>query len=162
MTGHSLVFNGDAKAAENAFGYQLIPKGEYQFVIVEAETRSNKTGTGSYLYLQFAGVDSAIEGRKLFERLTVEHENIDAVEIGHKKITAIALAACGTAKLDSWTKLVGQKVLLLIGKKFDKFKDAEINVINGVKSCGSHKVVASPPSSNQLPPPAASVDDIPF
>ena len=63
------TINFNANEVEPSVGYEAIPAGKYQAVIVESDMKPNKAGTGEYLQLEFEVIEGEFKGRKLWRKI---------------------------------------------------------------------------------------------
>ena len=86
------TINFNANEVEPSVGYEAIPAGKYQAVIVESDMKPNKAGTGEYLQLEFEVIEGEFKGRKLWTRLNLHNPNPDAVRMAQADLSAICHA----------------------------------------------------------------------
>jgi hypothetical protein len=145
--GKSEVSNLGNFTPTESTGFEPLPAGQYLAQIIEAELRDNANGSGSHLHLTWLIMDGDHANRRVFQNVTIDHNNQSAVEIGQKIIGQICHAiGHDGVNLDSGD---------LIGKP------CEINVIvkndpnygpgNDIKRIAR----AQAPEPAATPPPAA-------
>ena len=66
-----------------------IPIGWYQAQIIESEVRDASNGNGTYLLAVFEILEGEYRGRKIFQNVTLQNQNQQAVEIGQRLLTDI-------------------------------------------------------------------------
>ena len=86
----SLNFN--ANEVEPNDGFDVIPAGKYEAVIIASEMKDTKAGDGAYLELELAIINGPYEGRKLWDRLNLENKNGTAVKIARSTLSSICRA----------------------------------------------------------------------
>ena len=86
------TLNFNANEVEPSVGFDAIPAGKYQAVIVDSDMKPNKAGTGEYLQLEFEIIDGEYKGRKVWERLNLANPNAQAVAIARGRLSAICRA----------------------------------------------------------------------
>ena len=98
---------------ENAGGgnFEPLPAGQYMVAINTAEVKENRSGTGSYLALAFDVIDGPHTGRKLWENLTVHHDNETAQNIGRGRIKKLCRSLGLKGVADS-AELAGMQLML--------------------------------------------------
>ncbi len=96
-------------AAERPF--ELLPAGWYSATITGAEVRATKTGTGSYLRVEFTVADPA--GRKVWSNYNVRNANSAAETIGRQQLAEL-LRAVGKPKLGDTDELLGSPVSIKV------------------------------------------------
>ena len=72
--------------------FKPLPPGNYPVSIDYCDVRDTKKMNGEMLHLEFLVTEGNWQGRKLFDNLLLKHENPTAVEMGKKKIAALARA----------------------------------------------------------------------
>lgn len=87
----TLQFN--SAAVEPTEEFKPIPAGEYDLLIEKVELKPTKAGTGSYLNLQLKVQGGQFANRVVFDMITYENPNPQAVEIGHRKLSGLCRAA---------------------------------------------------------------------
>ena len=83
-------FNADDVPAAAGFG--PIPDGTYRVRVDDSNEIENKKGTGKYLELVIIITEGPSKGRKLWARMTSEHENEQAASIGRGQISQASRA----------------------------------------------------------------------
>lgn len=73
-------------------GFELVPPGDYEAVIVASEMKKTKAGTGSYLDLQLQITSGPMQNRKLFDKINVQNPNPTAQQIGQGTLSSICRA----------------------------------------------------------------------
>ena len=86
--------NFDANQVEPHVGFDPIPTGKYEVVIAHSEDKPAKSGDGRYLQLEFEVISGDYKGRKLWERLMLQHSNALTVKIARAKLSSLC-RACG-------------------------------------------------------------------
>lgn len=69
-----------------------IPAGTYLAYITEASLKVPKSGAGQMLALTFEVLDGQFKGRKVWERLNIQHEKADTQRIAQSQLSAICHA----------------------------------------------------------------------
>jgi len=69
-----------------------LPAGKYLAAITASEMKPTKAGDGSYLQLEFTVVDGDCKGRKVWDRLCLNHPNQQTVKIARGNLSAICRA----------------------------------------------------------------------
>lgn len=142
----------DANAEENNQVRDLIPKGEYPAVLVNAVQKDTKDGKGKYLSMDFQIVRGQFQNKHVFENL-----NIWLAETDEKKKTAVQIAKAKLSELCKMTNVLNPKdpsefygkevVLKLDVRESDGY--GKQNVIKGFKSKAFNATVATPPKQEQ-------------
>lgn len=72
--------------------FEPLPAGKYLAAITESVQKPTKDGSGSYLELTFEVVEGDFRGRKVWDRLCVNHPNATTVKIARGNLSAICRA----------------------------------------------------------------------
>ena len=120
----------DASKVEPA-GYEAVPAGKYQAVIVHSESKPTKSGDGEYLQLQIKIEGPTHAGRVVIDRLNLRNPNVKAVEIAKGTLSSICRAVNVMAPSDS-SELHGKTLTVRIICR----EDEEGRVWNEVKGYG--------------------------
>ncbi|NLE57347.1 MAG: DUF669 domain-containing protein [Planctomycetes bacterium] len=86
----TLDFN--AHDVEPTAVFDPLPAGKYLAAITLSEMKPTKAGTGSYLQLEFTVLDGACKGRKVWDRLCINHPNDLTQKIARGNLSAICRA----------------------------------------------------------------------
>lgn len=84
--------NFDARNVDPSNVYDPIPPGNYEVQIIASEMKATKAGTGAYLQLEVDVLRPEYVGRKIWDRLTLQHSNAKTVEIAERKLSSICHA----------------------------------------------------------------------
>lgn len=82
----------DATQVEPNAPFEVLPAGKYPVHIVASDMRPTKDGNGSYLWLELEVLDGEQKGRKVYDRLNLDNQNQQAVEIAQRALSAICHA----------------------------------------------------------------------
>jgi hypothetical protein len=82
----------DANQVEPTATFEAIPAGKYMASIAASEMKATKGGDGSYLQLEFVVLDGAYKGRKVWDRLCLNHPNDLTQKIARGNLSAICRA----------------------------------------------------------------------
>lgn len=85
--------------------YDPIPEGEYILKAVDAEEKSTKAGTGSYISVKFEVARGEFSGRLLWQNFNINNPSEKAQRIGRQQLVAWA-TACGKPEADDTDKLL--------------------------------------------------------
>jgi hypothetical protein len=69
-----------------------IPAGTYPGVVIESGMRPTKRGNGRYLEVTIEVIEGAYKGRRVWDRMTIEHPNRAAVQFAMGKLNALCRA----------------------------------------------------------------------
>jgi hypothetical protein len=154
----------DANAVEPSDSFDPIPAGEYLCVITRSEDKPTKSGTGTYLELEFEVIDGPYKGRKLWERLNLSNPSDVAVKIAQAELSAICRAVGVMQPKDSCEL---HDLPLLVKVRVEKRADTDepTNVIKGYRhrndvqpavttpaAAESSRVNTPTPASHSSPP----------
>ena len=125
--------------------YEPLPKGEYNVSCIEAEVKSTKDNTGSYISTVFRINEGSHEGRKLFQNFTLTNKNDKAVQIGRGQLKSfMAAAKAKSFNLSSITDLCGMQAIAKVDieksdqygdrNKITSFKENSTAAVSSVKS----------------------------
>jgi len=81
----------NAAEVEPNVGFELVPAGDYEAVIVSSEMKPTKKG-GEYLDFQMQIANGPCQNRKLFDKLNLVNANATAVTIAKGTLSAICRA----------------------------------------------------------------------
>lgn len=140
-----LQFNSANVEPQQSF--DPIPKGWYDLTIENCELKPTKAGTGSYLSLQLKVQGGEFNNRTVFDMITYSNPNAQAVEIGHRKLSALCRAV-GIVELKSTDMLLNRVVAAKVGIKVDK--TGEYDPSNDVKEYKSAAAATAPIVGNNV------------
>ena len=145
--------NFDASQVDPAQPIEAIPSDKYTVEITKSELKATKTGNGSYLELEFTVLDGEYRGRKVWDRLCLNHPTARTVEIARANLSAICHAV-GILKPRDSAEL--HRIPLTINVKLKK-DEGTGTIFNEVKGYSKRESFTSytPPS------PAAQVAQYP-
>jgi hypothetical protein len=85
-----LGFN--ANDVEPNEGFDLLPDGEYDAIIVASEIKKTTAGTGSYLSLELQVLNGKYQNRKIWDNLNILNPSEKAQQIARGTLSAICRA----------------------------------------------------------------------
>ena len=151
--------NFDASQVDPAQPIEAIPSDKYNVEITKSELKPTKTGNGSYLELEFTVLDGEYRGRKVWDRLCLNHPTPKTVEIARANLSAICHAV-GVMKPRDSTEL--HRLPLSINVKLRK-DEGTGNIYNEIKGYSKREslIPASPqaqayPQATPAPKPDSS------
>jgi hypothetical protein len=126
----SSIFGGDFNTDDYdaAAGFEPIPAGWYPVEVEDAELKTTKAGTGKYVKVELTVIGEEYTGRKLFPNINVENPNAKAVEIGLRKMTALALA-CGLKHIGDTDELIGHQIECRVKIKTEQGHEPDNEVV---------------------------------
>jgi len=86
------TLNFNANNVEPSAPIEALPAGKYTAEITASESKSTKSGNGSFLELEFTVLDGEYKGRKFWDRLNLQNPNSTAVKIAQQNLSAICRA----------------------------------------------------------------------
>lgn len=84
--------NFDAQTVEPNVGFDVLPAGEYDAVIVSSKVEPTKSGNGRMVVLEMQVLSGEFQNRKLFDRLNLWNPSEKAVQIARGTLSAICRA----------------------------------------------------------------------
>lgn len=146
----TLDFN--ANDVEPTTEYQPLPAGKYLAEITASEQKAAKSGNGNYLELEYTVIDGPCKGRKVWDRLCLNHPNDLTQKIARGNLSAICHAVGVMQPRDS---VELHNLPLVITVKCKKRKDTD-EITNEVKGYAKREsAVGQPqqaPATDQTPP----------
>jgi len=82
----------NANEVEPTTAYEALPAGKYLVAITASEMKATKKGDGSYLQLEYTVLDGDCKGRKVWDRLCINHPNSLTQKIAQGNLSAICRA----------------------------------------------------------------------
>ena len=110
----------DPGAHEGTRDLEPMPIGWYQAQIIETEVRDASNGNGTYLLAVFEILAGDHRGRKIFQNVTLQNANQQAVEIGQRLLTDIYTAVGHSGPTRDIRVLLFKPVMARVGIKRDK------------------------------------------
>lgn len=136
-----MQFDFDATTIEPSDrSFDLLPAGWYSATITAAEVKQTKTGTGSYLKVEFTVSDPA--GRKVWSNYNVRNANSAAETIGRQQLAEL-LRAIGKPKLGDTDELIGSAVSIKVKVRAASGEYEASNEVSGSKALDG----AAPPAA---------------
>ncbi len=82
----------DSRTVEPNVGFDVMPPGDYDAVIVGSEVKPTNAGTGKMLKLELQILNGAFQNRKVWDNLNIWNPNAQAVQIAKGTLSAICRA----------------------------------------------------------------------
>jgi hypothetical protein len=130
-------------------GFDPLPAGRYLATVTASEKKPTKDGTGSYLNLEFTVLEGEFKGRKVWDRLCLNHPNPQAVKIALSNLSALCHAV-GVLKPGDSVALHNIPFVLTLGVK--KRTDTG-DLTNDVRAYSKREAAAGPPQTVQADAP---------
>lgn len=122
----------DANKVDPNQGFDLMPAGEYDAVIVNSEVKPTANGEGKYLKLELQILSGQFQNRKLWDNLNLWNKSEEAVKIAKGSLSSICRAVGVMTPKDS-TELHNKPLRVSVKiKKEAQYGDK--NVIGSYKS----------------------------
>ena len=86
------TLNFDASQVDPSQPIEAIPSDKYNVAVTKSELKPTKNGNGSYLELEFTVLEGEYRGRKVWDRLCLNHPTPKTVEIARANLSAICHA----------------------------------------------------------------------
>lgn len=96
-----LGMNFDATQVAPSASLGPIPAGNYVAHIIESDVTPLKSGNGTGLKLVFEVIDGEHKGRKVIERLNIQHSNAQTQQIAQSQLSSLCHAIGATQVQDS-------------------------------------------------------------
>jgi hypothetical protein len=140
---------------EEGSSFKPISVGNYTAEIIEATLAVPSNGDGHMLKLVWRVIDSAHEGRQVFDYLCYQHSNQQTQDIARRKIKDICTALGITEQVTNPEVFMFKPMQVRIGIKSDKqgLWDDQ-NVVSRVRPLNAPDAPAPAPSSPTPPRPA--------
>jgi hypothetical protein len=84
--------NFDASQVDPSVPFEVLPSDKYIVEITKSEMKPTKAGDGAYLELEYTILEGQYRGRKLWDRLCLNHPTPRTVEIARANLSAICHA----------------------------------------------------------------------
>ena len=142
----------NANEIEPTAPFEPLPAGTYVAVITDSEMKATKKGDGSYLQFEFTVIEGDCQGRKVWDRLCINHPNDLTQKIAQGNLSAICRAVGVMQPRDS-AEL--HNIPLQIAVKCKKREDNG-EFTNEIKGYAAREAAASQPQqapvTNSTPP----------
>lgn len=111
-------------------GFEPIPAGWYNARITEAEVKSTKAGTGTYLKVRYDITGPTHQGRVIYGNINLSNPNQQAEQIGIQQLGSLA-RAIGLEVISDSDQLINRDVQIKLSIKKDT--SGQYNDSNDVK-----------------------------
>ncbi len=82
----------DASSVEPDSGFVPIPPDRYVAIVTSTEMRPIRNGSGEFLLVELQILEGPCKGRRVWDRLTLKHQNSQTVEIARSQLSALCRA----------------------------------------------------------------------
>jgi hypothetical protein len=148
--------NFNANEVDPSAGFGLIPRGDYDAVIVSSERKATKSGDGFYLSLTFQIIAGEFQNRKLWSNLNLWNKNEQATQIARGDLSAICRSV-GVLTVKDSSELHNKPLKISLAIKKNKQSDEDENRIVGYKArhAGPATATAAPTAAPAAAPAAS-------
>ncbi|MDR2761471.1 MAG: DUF669 domain-containing protein [Planctomycetaceae bacterium] len=122
--------NFDASQVDPSIPFDVLPSGKYVAEITKSEIKPTKAGDSTYLEFEFTILDGQYRGRKVWDRLCLNHRNQQTVEIARANLSAICHSV-GVLKPRDSNELHHIPLTITVKLKHDYDTDNIYNEIKG-------------------------------
>ena len=146
------AFQVNQQALEDQRGnYDPIPAGWYTVIVDESEIRTNKAGSGQYVWMSFRVIDGEFNGRKVFTRFNVVNANPQAQEIGHRELSRLT-AGVGLPGFTDTQELHGKPLQIKVKVRKDlSGRYPDDNEVSGFRSIAEAQGTGVAPAAPAAP-----------
>ena len=137
--------NFDASKVDPSVPFEAVPSDKYTAAITHSELKPTKAGDGSYLEIEYTILEGEYKGRKVWDRLCLNHQTQKTVEIARANLSAICHAV-GIMKPRDSSELHNIPITITVKAKRD---DSTGNIFNEVKGYSKREslIPTTPPPS---------------
>jgi len=114
-------------AEKQGGNFEPLPAGDYRMMLTDSEIKTTKAGDGNYLSLKFEITGPTNEGRLVFDNVTVNNKNSQAVGIGLGHLKELS-TACNQISWYEKLKSVGdwEEAESVLNTIFDSLGNIEV------------------------------------
>jgi len=121
--------NFDASQVDPSVPFEAVPSDKYTAEITKSELKPTKAGDGSYLEIEYTIIEGEYKGRKVWDRLCLNHQTQKTVEIARANLSAVCHAV-GVMKPRDSSELHNIPLTITVKTRRD---DSTGNIFNEVK-----------------------------
>lgn len=140
-------------------GFEPIPAGWYNARITEAEVKSTKAGTGSYIKVRYDITGPTHQGRVIYGNINLSNPNQQAEQIGIQQLGSLA-RTIGLEVISDSDQLINRDVQIKLSIKKDtsgQYNDSnDVKGFKAVDGAMSSMPTASAPTGKTATPPWAA------
>ncbi len=148
--------NYNANDYEPTVAFDPVPAGKYLACVTDSEMKATKKGDGNYLQLEFTVLEGEYKGRKVWDRLCINHPKGITQKIARGTLSAICRAVGVMQPGDSMEL---HNLPLIINVKCKKRQDTD-EMTNEIKSY-SAKNPQQPAAQTSAPQAATGQNNAP-
>jgi hypothetical protein len=134
--------NFDASTVPTDSIRDALPAGDYPMVITDSAVKTARSG-GTYLELTLQVIEGPYLNRLVWDRITLDNPNTQAVEIGRRQLSQ-ACHAIGVLQLQDSSQLHGTPLVARLKYKEDPQYGPK-NEVSGYRPMGEKPASAPPP-----------------
>lgn len=143
----------DPTSVEPQKPFEPLPRGDYDVMILDTRVKPTKANDGSMLEIDLEVQTGPHANRKLFDRITLENKNTQAVEIGQRQLSGLCHAVGYLQPLTDSDVLHGRSCVARVGIEKGEGQYQDKNKISAYSAKGAKAV---PVSSRGAPAIAAA------
>ena len=147
--------NFDASQVDPSQPFEAIPSDKYLVEITHSELKPTKAGNGSYLEIEYTVLEGEYQGRKVWDRLCLNHPTQKTVDIARANLSAICHAVDVLRPRES-NELHHIPLVITVKARKDESTETIFNEVRGYAKRESR--IAPPQQAAQYP---QSNDDTP-
>ena len=142
----------NASDVEPTTPYEPLPAGKYLAMITDTQNTPTKNGDGDYLQTELTVLEGAYQGRKVWDRLCLNHPNNETVRIARGNLSAICRAVNVMKPRDS-VELHNHPLVITVKLKNRKDTGELGNEVKGyeAKAVAAGQPTQAPVDSNTPP-----------
>ena len=149
------IGNFNANEVEPTVAFEPLPVGKYLAAITASEVKATKKGDGNYLELEFTVLEGPCKGRKVWDRLCINHPKDVTQKIARGNLSAICRAVGVMQPKDS-VELHNLPLVITVKCKRREDNNELGNEIKGYAGKNSAKNSPQQAASTPLAPQAES------
>lgn len=138
----------NAEEVEPRTAFDVLPAGWYTAIITESEWKETKNGNGRYIYLTIEIAEGEFTNRKVWDRLNLQNENVKAVEIAERTLSAICRSV-GVLRPRNTEELHFKKLDVKLA--VTEYNGDKRNEVKGYREVGSGAAVEKKTSASKAP-----------
>jgi hypothetical protein len=153
----------DASQVDPNSQFDLIPPGEYVFIIRKTDIKPTKAQTGAYLEYEAEAAQGDVAGRKVWGRMNIQNPNPQAEQIGQRELSQLCHAV-GVLQVQDTTQLHDKPFIGRVGVEKDKsgqYDDKSVIKQFKPMAAAAPAVGVAAPIPAAQPQPAAPVNVAP-
>ena len=153
-----MQFSFDASGidtSDDRGGFEPLPKGKYNAMVIESTVKDTKAGTGQYLELVCQVLDGEHINRKIWHRLNIVNPNPVAENIGRKDLAVLMMNLGLPPQMGDTQELHGKPFIM--GLKISQRDGYEPSNDVSFTAAAPGQPTSAPMMGRPTPPPTAAV-----